>query len=147
MGLQRVGRDWATFTFTAVNFSMFLVLELHFILFDRFPVLCWNSPSCHIFSWTNSVLLKPLSSTSSTCVPCGSVTFSDFLFCCAVIWSYLAACLVNFQVFIFRLPAVLGLCCCTGFSLVVQASHCSGFSCCGAQVLGCSGFSGCSFWL
>ena len=38
--------------------------------------------------------------------------------------------------------AVLCLCCCLGFSLIstsccgVQASHCSGFSRCGAQVLG-----------
>ena len=45
--------------------------------------------------------------------------------------------------------AGLGLHCCTGFSLVVanrgcsscrvQASHCGGFSCCGAQALGHTG--------
>ena len=44
------------------------------------------------------------------------------------------------------LVAVLDLCCCVGFSLVavsgaalrccVWASHCSGFSCCGAWLLG-----------
>ena len=45
--------------------------------------------------------------------------------------------------------AVLGLCC-SGFSLVVAsgsyslaASHCCGFSCCGAPAVGCVGFSGC----
>ena len=51
---------------------------------------------------------------------------------------------------------VLGLCCCTAFSLVVvsggyslvfgaQASHCSGFSCWGARALGHEGFSSCGF--
>ena len=45
---------------------------------------------------------------------------------------------------------VLGLCCCAGFPLVaesrgysscrVQASHCGGFSRCGAQALGHRGF-------
>ena len=48
--------------------------------------------------------------------------------------------------------AVLGLCCCVGFSWLqgagplsscVQASHCSGFSCCEAQVLGRVGFGTC----
>ena len=49
---------------------------------------------------------------------------------------------------------VLGPDCCMGFSLVVEsrgyclvavwASRCRGFSCCGGQVLGCSGFSSCS---
>ena len=45
---------------------------------------------------------------------------------------------------------MLCLCCCTGFSLVAasrgyslivvaQASHRNGFSCCGAQALGCEG--------
>ena len=50
----------------------------------------------------------------------------------------------------------LGLCCCTGFSLVVegallsscgvQASHFGGFSCWGALGLGRVGFSTCSMW-
>ena len=49
--------------------------------------------------------------------------------------------------FLFSL-AVLGLHCCTGFSLVVMsgdyscdvwASHCSGFSCLGARALWCMG--------
>ena len=48
--------------------------------------------------------------------------------------------------------AVLGFCGCKGFSLVVVsrgyslvvwASHCSGFFCCGAQALGSGGFSSC----
>ena len=43
---------------------------------------------------------------------------------------------------------VLGLCCCSGFSLVVErgsyslviwAFHCGDFSCCGTQALGCVG--------
>ena len=46
--------------------------------------------------------------------------------------------------FFFKFLAVLGLCCCAGFSLVIASegySHawtscCSGFSCCGAQALG-----------
>ena len=53
--------------------------------------------------------------------------------------------------------AVLGLCCCMGFSLVApsgglfsscsaQASCCGGFSCCGARALGHSGFSSGDFW-
>ena len=52
---------------------------------------------------------------------------------------------------------MLGLCCCMGFSLVAVsgdcyaavvcwASHCGGFSCCGAQVLRCTGFSSCGTW-
>ena len=54
--------------------------------------------------------------------------------------------------FTYLFLAVLGLPCCLGFSLVATsggyaslrqalASHCSGFSCCGAQTLGCFGFS------
>ena len=33
-----------------------------------------------------------------------------------------------------------------GCSRDVQASHCSGFSCCGAPALGCVGFRSCSAW-
>lgn len=52
----------------------------------------------------------------------------------------------------------LGLCCGTGFPPAVKengpllpscsahASHCGGFSCCGAQTLGCSGSSSCNDW-
>ena len=40
---------------------------------------------------------------------------------------------------------------CSGWWLLcscsMQASHCNGFSCCGAWVLGCSGFSSCSSWI
>ena len=50
--------------------------------------------------------------------------------------------------------AVLGLCCCTGFSVVaasvsscsVQASHCTGFSCCRAWAPGSLGFRSCGMW-
>ena len=53
--------------------------------------------------------------------------------------------------------AVLGLCCCVGFILIAgkpgllcscsaQASHRSGFSCCGAQDLGQVGFSSLDTW-
>ena len=56
---------------------------------------------------------------------------------------------------------VLGLRCCTGFSLVggegavagllsscsAWASHCGSFSCCRAQALGRSSFSSCGMWL
>ena len=55
----------------------------------------------------------------------------------------------NFYLFL----AVLGLRCCTGFLLVAvsrgysrcgtQAFYCGGFSCCRAQALGHTGFSGC----
>ena len=56
--------------------------------------------------------------------------------------------------FIYLFLAVLGLCCCTGISLVVEsrgplsscdawASHCNGFSCYGAQVLGFMSLSSC----
>ena len=55
---------------------------------------------------------------------------------------------------IYLFLAMLGLHCCTGFSLVVeswgdsslgaQTSHCSGFSCSGAQVLGHEGFGSCN---
>lgn len=48
---------------------------------------------------------------------------------------------------------MLGVCCCTGFSLLSgrgaissrgsQAAPCGGSSCCGAQALGRAGFSGC----
>ena len=58
------------------------------------------------------------------------------------------------HVFLFHLfLAVLGLCCCTGFSLVVpsggysscsaRASHCGGSSCWGARALGSSSLSSC----
>ena len=42
---------------------------------------------------------------------------------------------------------VLGLCCCMAFLELrwVDASHCSGFSCCWAQALGLEAFSSCSF--
>ena len=54
---------------------------------------------------------------------------------------------------------MLGLCWCSGFSLVVTIrgwllsscgtwpSHCSGFSCCWAQALGQVGFSSCDIWV
>ena len=50
--------------------------------------------------------------------------------------------------------AVLGLCCCDGFSLVVpstlhcsaRASYCSGFSCCRAWAQRYAGFSSCDSW-
>ena len=51
--------------------------------------------------------------------------------------------------------AVLGLHCCTSFSLlaqngcyslVVRASYCGGFSCCGAQAIGHADFSSYSAW-
>ena len=75
--------------------------------------------------------------------------FLIFLFCCAVIWSYLLACLVIFLNFYFSFTGCSGSLLPHGIfsSCGAQASHCSGFSCCGAQVLGCSGFRGCSFWL
>ena len=52
---------------------------------------------------------------------------------------------------------MLGLPSWAGFSLVEvsrgysllglhEASHCGGFSCCGAQALGCESFSSCSLW-
>ena len=52
--------------------------------------------------------------------------------------------------FLFFLFAVLGLCCCRWtfsgcreqgllFTVVLRASHCSSFSCCGAQALGRAG--------
>ena len=57
------------------------------------------------------------------------------------------------SLFYFTFLAVLGLCCCAGFSLVVRsggsclagmrASHHAGLSCCGTQVLGHEGFSSC----
>ena len=58
----------------------------------------------------------------------------------------------NLKIYLFF--AVLGLCCCTDFSLVAvsgdyflsgdeQAPHCCGFSCCGAWALEHSGFSSC----
>ena len=64
---------------------------------------------------------------------------------------------ILFFFFFLIFVAVLGLHCCTGFSLVLQsrrphsgcgaqASCCRGFSCCSAQALGHSGFSGCSAW-
>ena len=43
----------------------------------------------------------------------------------------------------------LGFRCCVGFSIIaasVWASHCSGFSCCGAQALGRMGFSNPGTW-
>ena len=49
--------------------------------------------------------------------------------------------------YLFIFLTVLGLGCCTGFSLglfstcSVRASRCGGFSCCGAQALGHTGFS------
>ena len=56
-------------------------------------------------------------------------------------------------IFIYLFMAVLGLRCCSGFSLDagegailhcgVWASHCGGFSCCRAQALGRAGFSSC----
>ena len=51
--------------------------------------------------------------------------------------------------------AVLGLCCCVGFSLVAVSSvalscsmwtYCSGFTCCRTQALGHAGFSSCGTW-
>ena len=47
--------------------------------------------------------------------------------------------------------AVLGLPCCTWFSLVVASQGCSllqcvGFSCCRAWSLGCTSFSSCGTW-
>ena len=57
---------------------------------------------------------------------------------------------VNFYLFL----ALPGLCCCPGFSLVVErgllsvarVSHCSDFSCRGAQALGLAGFSSGGPW-
>ena len=54
-------------------------------------------------------------------------------------------CCAVFKVFFFLrfiYLAVLGHCCCSGCS--ARASHCTGFSCCGAQALVHSGFSSCS---
>ena len=63
---------------------------------------------------------------------------------------------LNFYVPIYLLLAVLDLCCCAGFALVVasegysscnaQASHCDGFFHCGAQALGHVGFTSCGPW-
>ena len=50
----------------------------------------------------------------------------------------------TFGLFIYVLA--LGLCCCTWTSSSsTRASHCGGFSWCGAQTLGV-GFSSCSIW-
>ena len=61
--------------------------------------------------------------------------------------------------FFFNLSILAGLAlhCCSGSSLVavsgllsscaVPASHHGGFSCCGAQALGCVGFSGRGSWV
>ena len=61
---------------------------------------------------------------------------------------------LKFYLFIYSFLAVLGLCCCTGFSssckwglpstCSVQTSHCCDFSCCGAQALGHASSSSCS---
>ena len=57
--------------------------------------------------------------------------------------------------FFYLFLSVLGLHWCMGFSLavrsgvalvVVQAAHCSGFSCGGVQALGYAGFSSCGLW-
>ena len=42
--------------------------------------------------------------------------------------------------------AMLGLCCCVGYSLGVVCEHCSGFSCREAWALRCRGFNGCGTW-
>ena len=65
--------------------------------------------------------------------------------------SHTTICILFFLQYLFM--AVLGLCCCTEFSLVVAsrgslhcgvwASHCSGLSCCGARALGRGSFSSC----
>ena len=56
-------------------------------------------------------------------------------------------------VFIYLFLIALGLPCCPGFSLAAAsrayslvASHCGGFSCCGARALGHKSFSRCSTW-
>ena len=64
---------------------------------------------------------------------------------------------INPILLIYLFMAMLGLCCCSGFSLVavsgglfsscsVQASLCGGFSCCKAQALGYMGFRSCGTW-
>ena len=54
-------------------------------------------------------------------------------------------CFVFLNKLIYLFLAVLGLCCCArafsscserGLLFIVRASHCGGFSCCGAQALG-----------
>ena len=69
----------------------------------------------------------------------------------------------KFYLFIYLFLAVLGLCCCMWLSLVAvsgatlrcgaQASHCGGFSCCGARTVGSQasvvvahGLSSCGSW-
>ena len=64
--------------------------------------------------------------------------------------------IILFVLFIYLVLAVLGLHCCTGFSLVVASGGHSpvavsgfssrGFSCCDAQALGHTGFRSCCTW-
>ena len=52
----------------------------------------------------------------------------------------------SFTFGLFIYVVALGLCCCMWtFSSSMRASHCGGFSCCGAQTLAV-GFSTCSTW-
>jgi len=69
------------------------------------------------------------------------------MFFCFVLFCFLL--FLRFTYLFAYFLAVVGLSCCTGISLVaagryscsVWASHCGGFSCCGAQVLGLARFS------
>lgn len=61
-----------------------------------------------------------------------------------------------YNFYLFNVLAVLGLCCCVGFSLAAarggysslqcEASHYGGFFCCEAWALGCVGFGNSDMW-